>query len=331
MDDFEFIDALTGDKIICTYRSGDVFLEKGPHENSSPTKIFFPGCSMINYAMPLVDAVYKTLLQHDRVDGISLLCCGKILSYEPDGDIIRESFEEQLRSHVHNAGITTIICACPNCVRALCEAFALDERTKDVKIEVLPQVLADLGYVLDEQTVAELIKGDASAKTLLCTHDSCPDREYGRFADGLRVLLPEGLWVDPEHCRKRSVCCGSLPRAAGKTQQADQCADLNGREALEVHADAIVTSCMSCAFQLNMAQPHVQAVHILELLYGWRIDWTTVGAWMKLRFLFDETLGVTMKETESGRTFAGLTSAEGDAIAKEDVALSEDNVEELGL
>lgn len=295
---------------------------------------------MINYAMPLVNALYETLRDHGKVDGISLLCCGKILSYEPNGQELRDGFEEQLREHVHEAGIQTIVCACPNCVKALREAFALDERTRDVELVVLPRLLADMGFSCDPETIAELVKGDSRAPVLLCPHDSCPDRDYGDFADGLRALLPEGLWVDPEHCRKRSICCGSLPRAAGKIEQADRCADLNGREALEKHADAIVTPCMSCAFQLNMAQPHVQAVHVLELLYDWRVDWSSVGAWMKLRFLFDDTLGVQEMNEGSGRTFAGLTSnantptadmSERDRLAATDVTLSDADVEDIGL
>ena len=90
----------------------------------------------------------------------------------------------------------------------------------------------------------------------------------------------------------------------GKADAADKIARRNGEEAVEVGADAIVTACMSCAFQLNMAQPYVQVLHFLELLYSWRIDWARVGAWMKYRFLFDETLGV-VRERGSERTFKG--------------------------
>lgn len=339
MDDFEFVDALTGDKVVQNYQTGELSVEKGCASGAAES-IFFPGCSMINYAMPLVQAVYGTLRQHDLVDGISLLCCGKILSYEPNGDAVRASFELQLRDHVADAGIRRIVCACPNCVKAMREAFALDDRTKDVELAVLPQVLADVGYRIDPGVAARLMKGSESESLLLCTHDSCPDREYGQFADGLRAIVPEGLWVDPEHCRRKSVCCGSLPRAAGKDKAADKCADLCGREAVEVDADAIVTACMSCAFQLNMAQKHLPAVHFLELLYDWRINWASVGLWMKVRFLFDETLGVTLKGAGSGRNYAGLGASgegaedadrsESDRLAAGDVSISEEDTEVIG-
>lgn len=306
MQDYTFADALTGDVVSFDYQTGDAHLLQHAEEGKLPacTSLFFPGCSFINYAMPLVSAVYDTLAQAGAADGISLLCCGKILSYEPDGDAVRARFENQFRDHVAQTDIKRIVIACPNCMLALRNAFAGDERVRDVELVALPQVMADLGYRIDRDTAAQMIKGDASAPVLLCTHDSCPDRETGEFADGLRAMLPEGLWTDPAHCRSRSICCGSLPRAAGKLDAADRCAQRNGQEALDVKADAIVTACMSCVFQLNMAQGSVQVLHFLELLYSWRIDWSQVGAWMKLRFLFDETLGVI--DSSGGRAFAGL-------------------------
>ena len=81
---------------------------------------------------------------------------------------------------------------------------------------------------------------------------------------------------------------------------------------------------MSCTFQLNMAQPYVQCVHYLELLFDWRIDWRTVGSWMKLRFLFDETLGATEAGADD-RAFAGLG---GKATSDATVADAEARVRE---
>ena len=38
--------------------------------------LFFPGCSLINYGLPLVQSVYDLLKSAGEVEGISLLCCG---------------------------------------------------------------------------------------------------------------------------------------------------------------------------------------------------------------------------------------------------------------
>lgn len=329
MADFEMIDALTGDIIVQDAATGDFSMSKGECLPKC-TSIFFPGCSMINYAMPLTIAVYDTLKQHGEIDGISLLCCGKILKYEPNGAEIRLAFEEELREHVAKSGISRIVCACPNCVKALREAFLEDPRVSSVKLEVLPQVLVDLGYRLDKSTVAQLINGDPESDVLLCPHDSCPDRDFGQFADALRAIMPDDMWVDPAHCRNHSICCGSLPRAAGKIEAADKCANTCGQDSVDVGADSIITTCMSCTFQLNMAQSHIQAVHFLELLYNWRINWGIVGGWMKVRFLFNDTLGV-IENTNDARKFEGLGVSEDDPIKEEDVAISNDNVEDIGV
>ncbi len=305
MEDYVITDALTGDTVAFDYTTGDAYLKCSGQPQTSCTALFFPGCSFINYAMPLVSAVYDTLTTQGLVDGISVLCCGRILSYEPNGDVLRDTLEQQLRDRLAQMHVSRIVTACPNCLKALREAFAFDERVSSIEIVPLSRVLADYGYRIDRNKAAALILGDPEAPLLLCAHDSCPDRDTGEFADGLRDLMPEGLLGDPVHCRARSLCCGSLPRAAGKFEAADELARRNGQEALDIGAHAIVTACMSCVFQLTMAQNAVPAVHYLELLYEWRIDWSSVGGWMKLRFLFDDMLGV-IDAKESGRAFKGL-------------------------
>lgn len=303
--EYQFKDALTGSTIECEFPMLDTRITRGEIEPCR--SLFFPGCSFINYALPLVSAVFDTLKQHDLADGISFLCCGKILSYEPEGDVKRASFEEQLIERLLETDIERIVAACPNCVKALREAFEKDGRIAERGIEVvaLPSELAKLGYRVDGSVAAQLIKGDADAEVLLCTHDSCPDRDKGEFSDGLREIIPENLWVDPEHSRSKSLCCGSLLRAAGKHDAADKQAYRNGEEAANLNADALVTACLSCAFQLTFCQPYVQVVHYLELLYSWRIDWALTGGLMKLRFLFDENLGAEEVD-ESNRSFIGL-------------------------
>lgn len=322
--EYRIADAMTGDVITFEKMTGTARVRKGAAsvDPDACTSLFFPGCSFINYAMPLVEAVYDTLSKAGEVDGFSPLCCGKILSYEPDGAELRASFEQDFRDHIAKTGIERIVAACPNCVKALRDLLAAEERTASIEVVPLPKVFAELGYKLDRATVARSLKGDEAADVLLCPHDSCPDRDKGEFAECTRALMDESLYADPAHNRSRSICCGSLPRAAGNFAAADKCAMRNLEEAQDVTADAMLTACMSCAFQLNMVQQQMPAVHFLELLYDWRIDWSSTDMWMKLRFLFDDTLGAIEEETEalgaegasspgevitgSGRAFAGL-------------------------
>ena len=89
---YAFDDALTGSSITCDYPGLQALMVERSDEPSTCASLFFPGCSLINYGLPLVQSVYDLLKSAGEVDGISLLCCGKILQYEPDGPAQRRSF-----------------------------------------------------------------------------------------------------------------------------------------------------------------------------------------------------------------------------------------------
>lgn len=327
MDSYVFEDALTGSTVACTYPGLNARARHAPESSAGGASaalcdtLFFPGCSLLNYGLPLVQAVYDLLKNANVVKGISLLCCGLILRYEPDGKEVRARYEAQLRDHAAALGVRRIVAACPNCVSALRGVFAADERTSHISVVALPQVLVDLGYRVDAQTARAMLAAevspeepDASVPETFSVHDSCPDRATGEFADGLRALMGSGLIVEPEHNRKHSQCCGSLVRATGNFAAADAQAKSRGEEAVRAGASAIVTACVSCTFQLMKAQRSVPVFHYLELLYNWRIDWAHVDDYMKLRFLFDDA---QEQGTDSNpRAFVGLESGEC-AVARE--------------
>ncbi len=310
---YSFEDVLTGATVACGYPYLQSHYVKKSAGAIPCESVFFPGCSFINYGLPLVQAVYNTLSQAGSVQGISLLCCGKILSYEAGGDELRAHFEQQFRDHLKATGVKRLVAACPNCVVALRTACAADPATKDIQVVALPQELARLGYRIDPgvaQNVAALgySEGASPDNVVFCPHDSCPDREMGEFAEGMRLLAENLPVVEAAHHGRKSVCCGSLPRAAGKFDAADKCAQLCGSESVAAGASAIITPCVSCSFQLTMAQHEVPVFHYLELLYNWRIDWARADRYMKLRFLFDD---VPHKEgtQASTRAFVALGGA----------------------
>lgn len=315
MESYQFSDALTGSTVACFYPELMAGVDPAPVRTglAQTPALFFPGCSFINYALPLVQSVYDLLKGAGRVDGISLVCCGKILSYEHNGKEVRAAHEEQLREHVVAAGVKRIVTACPNCVKAMREAFAADERTSHIEIVPLSRELVDLGYRIDPEVARAMVAAECPASAAaqggaayFTPHDSCPDRDTGEFADALREILPEGSVREAAHNRRRSFCCGSILRAAGKPERGDEQARRHGEEALEAQGDVLVTSCVSCAFQLSHAQKSVPVFHYLELLYDWRVQWTAADQFMRLRFLFDDPIP---PEEKSHRTFVELTGA----------------------
>lgn len=378
MDEYSFEDALASSTVTCTFPHLEAVRLHGASKAQACPSLFFPGCSFINYGLPLVQAVYGLLKEAGRVEGISLVCCGMILGYEPNADEVRPAFEQQLRDRIVACGVERIVTACPNCVYALRTLLAREERTAQVQVVALPSELVELGYRVDPDVARRMLQAeeavraagagaagtdgagaaegdgagagaaegaraagagaegaraagaganndtvaadadgagaadadgavaaDADGAPLFCVHDSCPDRATGEIAENLRALMSAELIVDPAHNRKRSFCCGSRPRAAGHADAADRMARRHAEEAQDVRARALLTACVSCSFQLTVAQRDLPVFHYLELLFDWRIDWRDAERYMKLRFLFDSALGA--------REFVGL-SAPKDAL-----------------
>lgn len=308
MEEYVFEDALAKSTVTCSYPGLEAVSVAGAEGSSACTSLFFPGCSFINYAMPLVKSVYDLLLDAGEVDGQSLLCCGKILEYEGDGGAARLAFEQQFREHIATTSIKRIVTACPNCTFALRKLLSLDEATADIEVVPLPKVLANLGYRVDSDTACAMAAdaaGDVEAGAVtFCPKDSCPDRATGEFADAMRALMENVPMVEPKYARKRSYCCGSRPRAAGHYDLGDKMARRHGTQARELGASALVTPCISCTFSLFGAGCELPVFHYLELLFDWRIPWQYAQGYMKLRFLFEDA--------DPGRDVRGYKGIEAD-------------------
>lgn len=302
-------DALTGSAVALDGYAYALLDETGRTHGHAPVRsLFFPGCSIINFAQPLMERAYATLKGAGVVDGISLLCCGKLLAFEPDAAEVRPAFEADLIDAAAGAGIERIVTACPNCTAELRRVLAGDARTSEVAITVLPEALAACGGAPDERSVQAFFEknsvpfaGDAPK---LAVHDSCPDRTLGEFARGVRSLVPGSMLVETAHNRTKSLCCGSLAKAAGKPGAAVLQARRRGEEGAAAGADALVTACMSCSSQLSSFQDALPVMHCLELFFGERIDWAEIPPYLQMRFLFEGRSGK--------RAYCGLSDgAEG--------------------
>lgn len=304
MTDYAFDDVLAHSKVTCSFPGLEAVRARHEEKMDPCTSLFFPGCSFINYGLPLVQSTYELLKDAGEVDGISLLCCGKILEYEPDSDLVRPIFEQQFRDHIVKTDVKRIVAACPNCVAALRNLLSANEQTSNIEVVPLTTVLVKLGYRIDPATALNVARQDVRLKDVdavtFSIKDSCPDRETGEFAEGLRKLMGETPWVEPAHNRKRSICCGSRPRAAGKFEAAVKSCAMNHDEAEAAGGQAMVSVCMSCTFLLSTLVPQLPTFHYLELLFDYRIPWEYADQYMKLRFLFDSSLGV--------REFYGLNA-----------------------
>lgn len=292
MDEYRFEDAIAHGLVSCSFPGLETVRTTKLEDEKACTSLFFPGCSLINYALPLVQSVADLLESAGRTDGISLLCCGKILEYEGDGGLARASFEQQFREHIALTSVKRIVAACPNCVYALRKLLSADASTSHIEVVPLVAELVEMGYRVDASQTARLVYEDGRVEqgdpVVFCPKDSCPDRATGEFADGLRAIMEGCELVEPKLARKRSYCCGSRARAAGHYDLGDKQARRHGVHAREVGANALVTTCVSCTYSILGSGCEVPVFHYLELLFGWRIPWYLTSGYMQLRFLFED-------------------------------------------
>lgn len=256
------------------------------HKDTCPS-LFFPGCSFLNFAPSLFEKTYELLCDAHIADGVSFLCCGKLLEFEPDAQTIIPAFEKQMVQTLGMRGVQRIVSACPNCTDILCSIIQRCAPESGIEVVPLPRALHDAGIAIDP-ACASAVLGEGAK---VAVHDSCPDRKRGDFACNVRALLPEGMLSEAKHNQKRSFCCGSLQRAYGREDASRKASIIHGNEAIEAGAGCLLVYCMSCAAQLSHYQNIVSVHHYLELLFGCSIDWQSLPIYITTRFLFEESHG----------------------------------------
>ena len=310
MDGILMTDVLTGCAVAVAADGSSARVSEGGSRTRAAS-VFFPGCSMLNYAPALVSTLSDYLAQAGVVDGTSLLCCGKILDFEDDGAARRAAADEALRRAVEAAGTERIVAACPNCAAALKRALSTEAGAPGAEVVALPKVLAELGCRIDPATAREVLaaKGFAGKDApKMWVHDSCPDRGDYDFGRGGRAMLPPEMLIE-DNLEPSSRCCGSIARAAGRHEAALAQGARRAEHAARHGADAMVTACMSCAASLASAQDGLPVVHYLELLCDYPMDWRVAARPLSLRFLIENE----RKAPDGGRDFVLLPAREGEA------------------
>jgi Fe-S oxidoreductase len=269
-----------------------------PARSGQPLRIFMPGCALAGYSRELTLAVYEHLRDEGEVDGLSVICCGKILDYvATPGECAAYAGVVATRLAAHN--VTRIITACPNCYQAYtalagggqggqgnrlscADASDASAATSLPPPDVAPpriEVLA-VSEVLARRGV-RFSSSDAMPFTSVCVHDSCPSRTDGVFAHSVRSLF-EGVELrEMAHSQARARCCGQGKLLPLKhPEQSIRCTNERLAESAATGADCLVTYCANCAQALRGASP--PASHYLELLFGIPIDWDGVTtAWQE--------------------------------------------------
>ncbi|MEG0016692.1 MAG: (Fe-S)-binding protein [Gordonibacter sp.] len=241
--------------------------------------LFFPGCSLVSYAPDLTRKVGQWLTDNGIAWALSDDCCGSPLMSAglfDQAEALRKRILDQIRA----AGITRVVTVCPGCGEEFAELMGAE-----VDIVPLPELL------LEKSRTAEA-EGRPSGFTPLPAasvtfFDSCHDRFDSRHGASIRELvrrnLPEATFLEMDHRRKGTLCCGAGGAVAaydGEVTERRVWRIID--EARDTGAETLVTTCPTCTYTVAQAclgagpDRGIGNRHYLELLFGEEIAWPVV-------------------------------------------------------
>jgi Fe-S oxidoreductase/FAD/FMN-containing dehydrogenase len=215
---------------------------------------YFPGCTA-SYVEQDIAQSTACLMHKAGVEftylGEDEACCGIPMLMAG----LWDTWEEILRHNVRamkKRGVTTVVTSCPACWLVWKEYY--------------PRWAEKLGidYPFDAKHYSEILAERVRSGNLVFEkpvdkrvtwHDSCHMGRAGGIYEAPRELLraiPGLDFVEMEHNRDAGHCCGSVMSLVADPAAARHIGDVRLREAEDVAAEAVVTSCPCCEVQLRV-------------------------------------------------------------------------------
>lgn len=216
---------------------------------------YWAGCTA-SYVEQDIARGAARILKEGGVDFVYLgneeTCCG--VPFLMSGK--RDLFEKALRRNVRTLkerGVKTLYASCPGCWVTLAHHYR-DWAEKlglewDVEVRHISQLAAQL---VEEGR----LRFEHPVPLKATWHDPCHiGRHGGIYEEPRRVLqaIPGLELVEMEHNRDEGLCCGSVLTLIGETRPTSgRIASLRLAEARETGAQAVITTCPCCEFQLRV-------------------------------------------------------------------------------
>lgn len=223
---------------------------------------FLPGCTLMTYSPALTKKIYETLAQDYDQPLFFEDCCGLTMYHiglPERGDKIKENLREKAR----RLGVEKIVVACPNCYYQLKDEAAY----KDIELLTVYEALRE-HFI------------PAKAEEIYTVHDTCPDRFEGIFGQQVRENLDRLGYkrVELKNCRENAICCGSSGQLGHFRPEWSKIHEIkNLRDAEEVGADTLVSSCHACVLNFGDEEGRkVEVKHVLNVLLGFDEDYSEI-------------------------------------------------------
>jgi Fe-S oxidoreductase/FAD/FMN-containing dehydrogenase len=193
-------------------------------------------------------------------------CCGIPFYAAGKWDLFAKAVEHNI-NELNKRGVEEVVISCPGCWVTLNHYYrewAQKLNLKyDVKIKHITEVTAEL--IKDGKLKFKQIPKDAGRITY---HDPCHIGRHGGIYNEPRDVIkaiPGIDFVEMEHNRENGLCCGSVLSRVGRPPAADAIGVLRMKEAEDVKADIVLTTCPCCEVQLRVgARAGKSPVRVLD-------------------------------------------------------------------
>jgi Fe-S oxidoreductase/FAD/FMN-containing dehydrogenase len=192
-------------------------------------------------------------------------CCGIPFLVSGQWDVWQDAVRHNIQE-INRRGIKKLVISCPGCWVSLAHHYKEWAPKLGLAWDVEPIHITEITRDLIRQNKLNFKK---EVRLKATYHDPCHIGRHGGIYDAPREVIcaiPGVQFEEMEHNRENSLCCGSVLTRIGESETSDKIADARIKEAEAIGADAILTTCPCCEFQLRVGGKSVgSSTNIKEL------------------------------------------------------------------
>lgn len=215
---------------------------------------YFAGCTA-SYVEQDIAKASATLLDRAGVEftylGKDEACCGIPMLVSGQWDVFEEIMQHNI-TRMKEREAKTVVTSCPACWLVWHTLYPEWAAKKGIDY---PFETKHYSEILAEKIKSGELKFTHPIDMKVAFHDSCHIGRAGGVYEPPRELIkaiPGVEFVEMEHNRENSLCCGSVLTLVGEPEVAPKIGSERLAEAEKVGADALLALCPCCQFQLRV-------------------------------------------------------------------------------
>lgn len=233
----------------------DAWLPEDVKPAESGPVLFWAGCTA-SYVEQDIARGAARILKEGGIDfaylGKDETCCGVPFFMSGKWDVFEKAVRKNIRN-INERGVRTIYASCPGCWVTLAHHYREWAEKLGLEWDVEVRHISELAAELVRDGKLEF-KREVPMK--VTWHDPCHIGRHGGIYEEPREVLaaiPGLELAEMEHNREDGLCCGSVLTLIGETRPTSgRIAHQRLEEARAAGAEAVVTTCPCCEFQLRV-------------------------------------------------------------------------------